>query len=268
MFFTDQGRVYWLKVYDIPQMGRAAKGKPVVNCIAIRPDERVETLVNVREFSEDKSLLFVTKLGTVKKTRLSSYGNVRTTGIIAINIEPGDQLIDVQVTDGTNDVVLATSYGMSIRFHEKDVRDMGRDTTGVKGIELARGDEVIGMVIILRDATLLTVTQHGLGKRSELGEYRVQHRGGKGILTLKRTDRTGNCMALKEVIPDDELMVITRHGVIIRLPVNDLRVIGRNTQGVKIINLDDGDSVIDVARVVREDEAGAEEEEIEAGAEG
>jgi DNA gyrase subunit A len=268
MFFTDQGRVYWLKVYDIPQMGRAAKGKPVVNCIAIRPDERVETLVNVREFSEDKSLLFVTKLGTVKKTRLSAYGNVRTSGIIAINIEPGDQLIDVQVTDGTNDVVLATSYGMSIRFHEKDARDMGRDTTGVKGIELEKGDQVIGMVIVRRDATLLTVTEHGLGKRSELGEYRVQHRGGKGILTLKRTDRTGNCVALKEVIPDDELMVITRHGVIIRLPVNDIRVIGRNTQGVRIINLDDGDSVMDVARVVREDEAGTEEEEIEAGAEG
>jgi len=268
MFFTDQGRVYWLKVYDIPQMGRAAKGKPVVNCIAIRPDERVETLVNVREFSEDKSLLFVTKLGTVKKTRLSAYGNVRATGIIAINIEPGDQLIDVQVTDGTNDIVLATKFGMSIRFHEKDARDMGRDTTGVKGIELAKGDEVIGMVIVRRDATLLTVTQKGLGKRSELSEYRVQHRGGKGILTLKRTEKTGDCVALKEVIPDDELMVITRHGVIIRLPVNDIRVIGRNTQGVKIINLDDGDSVIDVARVVREEEAGAEEEEVEAGAEG
>ncbi len=265
MFFTDHGRVYWLKVYDIPQMGRAAKGKPVVNCIAIKPDERVETLVNVREFSDDKHLVFATRSGTVKKSRLSAYGNVRSSGIIAINIEPGDALIDVQITDGTNDIVLATKYGMSIRFHEKDVREMGRDTTGVKGIELERGDELIGMVVVRREATLLTVTEHGLGKRSEIGEYRVQHRGGKGIITLKRTDKTGDCVALKEVIPGDELMVITRHGVIIRLPVNDIRVIGRNTQGVRIINLDEGDSVMDVARVVIEEE-GTEAETVEAGA--
>jgi DNA gyrase subunit A len=268
MFFTQSGQVYWLKVYDIPQMGRAAKGKPIVNCIAIKPDERIAALVNVREFSEDKSLIFATRKGTVKKTRLAAYGNVRSSGIIAINIEEGDELIDAQVTDGTNDIVLATKYGMSIRFHEKDARDMGRDTTGVKGIELEKGDEVIGMVVVRRDATLLTVTGKGLGKRSELGEYRVQHRGGKGILTLKRTDKTGDCVALKEVIPDDELMVITRHGVIIRLPVNDIRVIGRNTQGVRIINLDEGDHVIDVARVVREEEEGIVEEAVETGAEG
>ncbi len=265
LFFTDHGQVYWLKVYDIPQMGRAAKGKPVVNCIAIRPDERLETLVNVREFADDKYLIFATKSGTVKKTRLSAYGNVRTSGIIAINIEAGDALIDVQITDGTNDIVLATKYGMSIRFHEKDVREMGRDTTGVKGIELEQGDELIGMVVVRREATLLTVTEHGLGKRSEIGEYRVQHRGGKGIITLKRTDKTGDCVALKEVIPGDELMVITRHGVIIRLPVDDIRVIGRNTQGVRMINLDEGDSVMDVARVVIEEE-GTEAETVDAGA--
>jgi DNA gyrase subunit A len=196
---------------------------------------------------------------------------VRSSGIIGINVEERDELIDVQVTDGTNDIVLATRYGMSIRFHEKDVREMGRDTTGVKGIELEPGDAVIGMVVVRRDATLLTVTEKGLGKRSELGDYRVQHRGGKGIITLRRTDKTGDCVALKEVIPDDELMVITRHGVIIRLPVNDIRVIGRNTQGVRIINLDEGDTVIDVARVVKEDEGGeegADSEPVEAGAEG
>jgi DNA gyrase subunit A len=263
MFFTDKGQVYWLKVYDIPQMGRAAKGKPIVNCIAIRPDERIAALVNVREFSEDQYLIFATRNGTVKKTRLSAYGNVRSTGIIAVNIEDGDELIDVQVSDGSNDIVLATSYGMSIRFHEKDVREMGRDTTGVKGIALDRGDAVIGMVVVRREATLLTVTEKGLGKRSELGEYRVQHRGGKGIITLKRTEKTGDCVALKEVIPGDELMVITRHGVIIRLPVDDIRVIGRNTQGVKIINLDEGDTVIDVARVFAEEEEGAEVEAAE-----
>jgi DNA gyrase subunit A len=259
MFFTESGQVYWLKVYDIPQGGRSARGKPIVNCIAIKSEERIASLVPVRQFADDKHLLFATRLGTVKKTVLSAYGNVRATGINAINIEPGDQLIDVQVTDGTNDIVLATRHGMSIRFHEKDVREMGRATTGVKGIELESNDAVIGMVVVRREATLLVVAEHGLGKRSELGDYRIQHRGGKGIITLKRTDRTGDVVALKEVIPGDELMVITRGGVIIRLPVNDIRVIGRNTQGVKMINLDNGDTVQDVARVVNEEEGGDEE---------
>ena len=259
MFFTEHGQVYWLKVYDVPQGGRAARGKPIVNCIAVKPDERIASLVPVRAFSDDRFLTFATRNGTVKKTVLSAYGNVRATGINAINIEAGDQLIDVQVTDGTNDIVLATRHGMSIRFHEKDVRSMGRATTGVKGIELEPNDAVIGMVVVRREATLLVVAEHGLGKRSELGDYRVQHRGGKGIITLRRTDRTGDVVALKEVIPGDELMVITRGGVIIRLPVNDIRVIGRNTQGVKMINLDEGDTVQDVARVVNEEEGGEEE---------
>jgi len=259
MFFTENGQVYWLKVYDIPHGGRAARGKPIVNCLAIKTDQRIASLVPVRQFADDKYLLFATRQGTVKKTVLSAYGNVRATGINAINIEPGDQLIDVQVTDGTNDIVLATRHGMSIRFHEKGVREMGRATTGVKGIELESNDAVIGMVVVRREATLLVVAEHGLGKRSELGDYRIQHRGGKGIITLKRTERTGDVVALKEVIPGDELMVITRSGVIIRLPVNDIRVIGRNTQGVKMINLDNGDTVQDVARVVDEEEGGEEE---------
>jgi DNA gyrase subunit A len=265
MFFTQAGQVYWLKVYDIPQMGRAAKGKPIVNCIAIKSEERIAALVNVREFSDDKYLIFATKNGTVKKSKLSAYGNVRSVGLNAINIEDKDELIDVQVTDGTNDIVLATKYGMSIRFHEKDVREMGRATTGVKGIEIEKKDELIGMVVIRREATLLVVAEHGLGKRSELADYRVQHRGGKGIITLKRNDKTGDVVALQEVIPGDQLMVITRHGVIIRLPVDDIRVIGRNTQGVKIINLDKGDIVQDVARVVEEEE-GVEAEAAEASA--
>ena len=213
----------------------------------------------VREFADDRYLMFATRGGTVKKTVLSAYGNVRSTGINAINIEDADELIDVQITDASNDIVLATRYGMSIRFQEKDVREMGRATTGVRGIELESGDAVIGMVVVKREATLLVVAEHGLGKRSELADYRVQHRGGKGIITLRRTEKTGDVVALKEVIPDDELMVITRHGVIIRLPVNDISVIGRNTQGVKVINLDDGDVVVDVARVVKEEEGGEEE---------
>src|SRR5690242_9789535 len=259
LFFTDKGHVYWLKVHEIPQAGRAARGKPIVNCIAIKPDERISALVRVREFSPEQFLIFATRQGTVKKTALSEYGNVRANGIRAINIEGGDELIDAQICDTTSDVVLATREGMSIRFHQGDVRDMGRVATGVKGIELEKSDAVISMVVILRDTTLLVVSGHGFGKRSELAEYRVQKRGGKGIITLKKTDKTGSIVALKEVIPEDELMMITRHGVIIRLPVDGIRVIGRNTQGVKVMNLDAGDSVVDVARVVKEDEGGTED---------
>jgi DNA gyrase subunit A len=259
MFFSDRGQVYWLKVHEIPQAGRAARGKPVVNCIAMKPDEQIAALVPVREFSDKQSLIFATRQGTVKKTVLSAYGNVRATGICGINIEKEDELIDVQVCDENSDIILATKDGMSIRFHHSDVRDMGRATTGVKGVELEKGDAVIGMVVVRRDASLLVVSEKGYGKRSELSDYRVQKRGGKGIITLKKTDKTGSIVALMEVIPDDELMMITRHGVIIRLPVDGIRVIGRNTQGVKVMNLDSGDTVVDVARVVKEDEGGAEE---------
>src|SRR5438094_1061281 len=255
MFFTQQGQCYWLKVHEIPQAARAARGKPVVNCVAMKPDERLASLVPVREFSEDQYLLFATKQGVVKKTRLSEFGNPRSVGIRAINIEKGDELIDVQVTDGRNDTVLATRHGMSIRFHEKDVRDMGRTATGVKGIELDKKDHVIDMVVVRRKSTLLAVTEKGMGKRSELDEYRVQHRGRRGIITLKRADKTGDIVALKEVLPGDELMMITKKGIMIRVPVEGIRISGRNTQGVKIMNLTPGDLVVDVARVVKEDEA-------------
>jgi DNA gyrase subunit A len=255
LFFTDRGQVYWLKVYDIPQGGRAARGRPVINLIQVQTEERIAAFVTVREFTDTQSLIFATGQGIVKKTLLSAYGNPRSTGINAINIEAGDQLIDVQVTDGTNDVVLATRDGMSIRFSEKDVREMGRATTGVRGIQLEGDDRVIGMVVLRRDATLLVVSERGLGKRSPIVDYRVQKRGGKGIITLRRTEKTGAVVALKEVLPEDELMLVTRQGVIIRLPVDGIRVIGRNTQGVKVMNLDQGDTVMDVARVVLEDDA-------------
>src|SRR5437762_3297571 len=254
MFFTQQGQCYWLKVHEIPQAARAARGKPIISCIAMKPDERLASLVPVREFSEDQYLLFATKQGVVKKTRLSEFGNPRSVGIRAINIEKGDELIDVQVTDGRNDIVLATHHGMSIRFHEKDVRDMGRTATGVKGIELDKKDQVIDMVVVRRKSTLLTVTEKGMGKRSELDEYRVQHRGGRGIITLKRNEKTGAIVGLKEVQPDDELMMITKKGIMIRVPVDGIRVTGRNTQGVKVMNLTPGDLVVDVARIVKEDD--------------
>src|SRR2546427_467268 len=255
MFFTQQGQCYWLKVHEIPQAARAARGKPIVSCVAMKPDERLAALVPVRAFADDQYLLFATKHGVGKKTVLSEFGNPRSVGIRAINIEKGDELIDVQVTDGRNDIVLATHHGMSIRFHEKDVRDMGRTATGVKGIELDKKDQVIDMVVVRRKSTLLTVTEKGMGKRSELDEYRVQHRGGRGIITLQRADKPGNIVALKEVLPDDELMMITKKGIMIRVPVEGIRISGRNTQGVKVMNLAPGDLVVDVARVVKEDEA-------------
>ena len=255
MFFSQSGQCYWLKVHEIPQAARAARGKPMVSCIAVKPDERIAALVPVREFSDDQYLLFLTKNGVVKKTVLSEFGNPRSVGIRAINVEKGDELIDVQVTDGRNDIVLATRHGMSIRFHEKDVRDMGRTATGVKGVELEKKDQVIDLVVVRRASTLLTVTEKGMGKRSELDEYRVQHRGGRGIITLKRGEKTGDIVALKEVLPDDELMMITKKGIMIRVAVEGIRVSGRNTQGVKIMNLTPGDLVVDVARVVKEDEA-------------
>jgi len=260
MFFSNKGQVYWLKVHEIPQGGRATRGKPIIQCIGVRPDEHITALVPVRTFSDDRWLMFATRKGTVKKSVLSDYANPRSTGIIAINIADDDELIDVQLTDGNNDVVLATRGGMSIRFHEKDVRQMGRATGGVKGIELEQDDAVIGMVVIRRDATLLVVSEKGYGKRSELADYRVQRRGGKGIITFKNTDKTGVCVALKEVQPQDELMMITRVGVIIRVPVDGIRVIGRNTQGVRVMNLDDGDTLVAVARVVKEDEEGVDAE--------
>jgi DNA gyrase subunit A len=259
--FTQDGRCFWLKVHEIPQAGRAAKGKPIVNLINVTPDTQIKAMVPVKKFTDDEFLLFCTRNGTIKKTALSEYSNVRSTGVKGIKIEDGDELINVQVTSGTNDIVLATRHGLSVRFHEQDVRSMGRDTTGVKGIELGEGDAVIGMVVIKREATLMVVTENALGKCSHIDEYRVQKRGGKGIKTVNRTEKTGDVVALLEVLPEDEIMLITRTGQIIRSPVKDVRVAGRNTQGVKLMNLDGGDLISAVARVVPEDGEGEGGEE-------
>jgi DNA gyrase subunit A len=255
LVFTDDGRVYWLKVHEIPQAARTAKGKPIVNLINVSTDTRVAAVMPVKEFSDTEYLFFCTRNGTVKKTPLSDYSNVRTTGIKAVKIEDGDQLIDVQITSGTNDVVLATRHGLSIRFHESDVRSMGRDTTGVKGIELAEDDNVIGMVVVKRDADLLVVAEKGLGKRTKVDEYRVQKRGGKGIFTCKRTEKTGDVVGLLEVIENDEIMLITRGGIMLRASADTVRETGRNAQGVKLVSLDFGDAVTAVVRVVSEDKA-------------
>ncbi len=258
LVFTDDGRCFRLKVHEIPQAGRATKGKPIVNLINVSPETNIKALLPVSEFSDTQYLLFCTRRGTVKKTVLSEYANPRVNGIKAIKVEKDDELIDVQITNGSNDIILATRHGLSIRFHESDVRAMGRDTTGVKGIELAATDAVVGMVVIKRDATILVVTEKGMGKCSRLEEYRVQQRGGKGIITVNRTERTGDVVTVMEVLPEDEIMLITKHGVIIRSSVAQVRVTGRIAQGVKLVQLDDGDLVTAVARVVPEEAGEAE----------
>ena len=254
MFFTRDGQCYWLKVHEIPVGSRSSRGKPVVNLINIAADEKLAALVPVREFSHDRSLIFATRKGVVKKTSLAAYGNPRRVGLNAMNVLEGDELISVQLADGSCDVVLATREGMAIRFEEKDVREMGRATTGVRGITLEAGDEVIGMVVTKPGCTLLVVTELGMGKRTVLEAYRCQRRGGKGVINVRVTDKTGRVVTIKEVHPGDELMMITRDGIIIRSPVDQIRVIGRATQGVRLINLGPGDVVVDVARVVAEDE--------------
>jgi DNA gyrase subunit A len=253
--FTQDGRCFWLKVHEIPQAGRAAKGKPIVNLINVTPDTVIKAMVPVKKFTDDEFLLFCTKNGTVKKTALSEYSNVRVSGVKGIKIEDGDELINVQVTGGTNDIVIATRHGLSVRFHEQDARAMGRDTTGVKGVDLGEGDAVIGMVVIKREATLMVVCEHAIGKCTHIDDYRVQKRGGKGIKTVNRTEKTGDVVALMEVLPEDEIMLITKTGQTIRAPVKDVRVAGRNTQGVKLMNLGAGDLVTAVARVVPDDTA-------------
>jgi DNA gyrase subunit A len=229
----------------------------------VSADTQIKAMVPVREFSETQFLLFCTKDGTVKKTALSQYANVRTTGIKAIKIDAGDELIDVQVTSGSNDIVLATKHGLSVRFHEMDVREMGRDTTGVKGIELKEGDSLVGMVVIKRDATILVVTEKGLGKCSHIDDYRVQRRGGKGIITVNRTEKTGDVVGVMEVLPEDEIMLITRNGVIIRSSVAQIRVTGRIAQGVRLVHLDEGDVLTAVARVIPEDDSESNGDDLE-----
>jgi DNA gyrase subunit A len=254
MFFTRQGQCYWLKVHEIPQGQRTSRGKPVVNLINIDADDRVAALVPVREFSHDRFLIFATRNGTVKKTVLSAYGNPRRVGLNAINVLENDELIDVQLSDGGCEVVLATHAGMAIRFPETHVREMGRATTGVRGISLEAGDFVVGMVVAKRGNHLLVVTELGLGKRTELDAYRLQRRGGKGVINIKMAGKTGHVVAMKVVHPHDELVLITRQGIVNRQAVDGIRLIGRNTMGVKLINLEKGDTVMDVARVVNEDE--------------
>jgi DNA gyrase subunit A len=258
MVFTARGHCYWLKVHEVPIGTRESRGKPIVNVLALSADERIAAIVPVREFSDSRSLMFATRRGTVKKTALSAYRHVRISGVNAINVTEDDELIDVQITNGADQIILATRNGFAIRFQESDVREMGRVTTGVRGIRLRDDDVVVGMVVVPiegeSDVTLLAVTEQGRGKRSPVDDYRLQTRGGMGVINFRVNDQTGKVVAIKSVLPDDELMVITRHGVVNRQPIDEIRVIGRVTQGVRVVALDEGDTLMDIARVIADDD--------------
>ena len=254
LFFTDKGKCFWLKVYDIPQGGRATRGRAVVNLIGCEPGEKVKAFVSVKEFDDDHYIVMATKNGIVKKTVLSAYGNPRKGGIYAIEIREGDELIEARITNGEYDILLGTHEGKSIRFSEKNIRPSGRKTMGVIGIRLGSSqDRVVGMLVVRREGTILVATEKGMGKRTEVIQYRTQTRGGKGVMTMRCTDKTGKMVKIMEVVDSDDLIVITDSGVLMRQSVGAIRTIGRVTQGVRLVKLDEGASISSITRAIGEE---------------
>ena len=255
MLFTDRGRCYWLKVFEIPEGGRASRGKSIANLISKESEEKITSYVTVKKFDDPYFVMMVTEFGIIKKTQLSEFSNPRRTGIGAISLDRGDRLKDVRLTDGNQDIVLGTYEGIAIRFHETEVRAMGRGASGVRAIKLDKGDKVIGSVVLRRTGTtILVATQKGFGKRSETSEYRISHRGGKGIITVKTTDKTGKMVAIKEVLESDDVVIVSSGGIVIKQHASEIRIAGRNTQGVRLIRLGKDDVISDVAAVAAEDE--------------
>jgi len=254
LIFTSFGKVNWVKVYDVPQASRTAKGKSISNLVQMANSERIAAVLTVKEFVEGKNIVFATKNGVVKKTDLSAYAHPRAGGIIALTVEQGDELIAVSLTEGKQEILLSTKEGQAIRFSEDDVRTMGRTATGVIGIRLDGKDQVVSMEVLNEKATVLTVTESGYGKRTEVDEYRVQSRGGSGIITVKTTDKNGPVVGVKQVTDDDDVMLITNQGKVIRMKVKEISTMGRNTQGVRLIHLEDGEKVVAFAKLAENDE--------------
>lgn len=263
LFLSDQGKCYWLKVHAIPQAGRGSRGRAIINLLAVSKDEKISAVVPVKSFDEDKYVFMATRKGVIKKTPLEAFSHPKRVGINAISLRPDDELIDAKITDGSQDIILGTRNGMSIRFHESDVRSMGRTASGVRGINLSPKDVVVGMVVVRRDGTLMVVTDKGNGKRSAYADYRVTSRGGKGIITMKTNDKVGQMIAMMDVLDTDDLLIITAKGQVIRQRISNIKVLGRNTQGVRLIRLNEDDTLADVARVVREDEDENEQNGVE-----
>jgi DNA gyrase subunit A len=254
LVFSDRGRAYWLKVHEIPQAGRAAKGRPIVNVVQMAPGETVEALLPVTEFVEGKHIVMATRNGIIKKTELMQFANPRASGIIAIGIEDGDRLIAAALTDGASDIFLATKQGQAIRFNESEVRAMGRQAVGVWGIDLEKGDAVVGMEVLSVEGTLLTATERGHGKRTETTEYRRQSRGGKGIMTIRVIDKNGPVVGVAQVSAEDDVMLISDKGQLIRVKAKGISLIGRATQGVRLINLEEGEKLVALAKIVPEED--------------
>ena len=259
LVFTDQGRLHWIKVYEIPQTSRQSKGKAIINILQLAAKENIAAVLPVKEFSDEKSIVLCSQQGVIKKTVLSAFANPRKGGIVAMGLDKGDCVMGAKLTDANQDILLATSLGKAIRFKEKQIREMGRQAKGVRGISLAKKDKVIGMVIVSSEltktgVTILTVTSAGFAKRTSIDEYRLQSRGGKGVINVKVTSKNGEAIALNCVLPDDELMTITQKGMMVRCPVKDIRETGRNAQGVRLISLDKGDVVTSVAKIIAKEE--------------
>lgn len=263
LFFTNKGKVYRLKAYEIPESGRQARGTAIVNLLELDQDERVQTVIPVAEYKEDLYLVLATKNGIVKKSRLMEYINIRKGGLAAVTLRESDELIDVRLTDGKKDIILVTKNGMAIRFNEADARPLGRVSQGVRGIKLSEDDEVIGMGAFIENTTLLVVTENGFGKRTKLSEYKVQNRGGKGILTYRVTEKTGKLVGTKLVCEDDDVMLISSDGTIIRIKAKDISLLGRATQGVTLMRMDPGTHLVGVARIEKEDNGDEECDEEE-----
>ena len=266
LFFTQKGRVYWEKVYEIPEAARTARGKALVNLLPLQDGEKIAAMIRVRDFPDTQYLIMATERGTLKKTNLSAFQHPRRDGIIAINIDEDDRLIGVQQTSGQSDIVLVTRKGMSIRFPEAELRELGRATRGVRGITLGEEDIVECIEIVEPDAALFVCTENGYGKRTSFDEYRDQHRGGRGILAIRGSDRNGVIVGAHAVKEDDALMMITAQGQMIRMAVRDIRVISRVTQGVRLINLDEGDRLVAATLVEPDDEPEVAGETPETGA--
>jgi DNA gyrase subunit A len=258
--FTTAGKVYWLKVHEIPQAGRAARGRSIANLLRLKPEEKLSAFLPVREFQEGRHVVFATRRGLIKKTDLMAYSTPRPSGIIAIALEDGDEVVGVRLTEGSHEIILSTAEGQAIRFEENEVRPMGRDTYGVRGMKLDEGDTVVALDLVEHGGTLLAVAENGYGKRTAMDEYRRTHRGGKGIITMKTTDKTGRVIGVRMVTDADQIMLVTNGGKVIRMQVNEIRVIGRNTQGVRLIDMEPGERVAGVARLAeRDDEADGSE---------
>ena len=255
MLFTDKGRCYWLKVHEIPEGGRTTRGKSIVNLVAKEPAETIASYVSVKNFDDPLFVLMVTEHGTIKKCALGEFSNPRRTGIVAIGLNKGDRLMDARLTDGSQDIVIGTHQGMAVRFHEQEIRVMGRGAGGVRAIRLGKKDRVVGAVALRRSGTtILVATEKGFGKRSATEEYRVSHRGGKGIITVKTTEKTGKMVSIREVLESDDIVVVTSGGIVIRQHASEIRLAGRNTQGVRLIKLGEKDTVSDVAAVMAGDQ--------------